>query len=247
MFCNCNATVLPIIDTFIFIRKVEMKKYIFWSLGLISLWILTIYIINVYVLGFSNQNYFTKVEELPDNEIGLVFWASVINNSTPSDILKDRLIVAAQAYKLWKIQQIIVSGDNSKVNYNEPDTMKKYLIWLGVSASHIHPDYAWFDTYDTLYRARDLFFVKNITLFTQDFHLKRAMYISERLWMQSYGIQTNLQYYRADSYNQRREVFARVKAFLDIEIWKSTPKFLWDPLRIPSLEEIEAASSELLD
>jgi len=209
------------------------------------MWILIIYIINIYVLWFSNQNYFTKINDLPNNEVGLVFGASVINNSRPSDILKDRLKVASEAYKAWKIQQIIVSGDNSNKNYNEPDTMKKYLIKLWVSASHIHPDYAWFDTYDTLYRARDLFFVKNITLFTQDFHLKRAMYISERLWIQAYGMQTNLQVYIADWYNKRREVLARVKAFLDIEILKSKPKFLGDPLRIPTIKEVEEAAREL--
>ena len=222
-----------------------MKKYIFWWIGCISIWILCIYIINIYVLGFSHQNYFKKVNELPKNEVGLVFWASVINNSTPSDILKDRLKVAAQAYKAWKIQQIIVSWDNSKKNYNEPDTMKKYLVSLGISPSHIHPDYAGFDTYDTLYRARDLFFVKNITLFTQDFHLKRAMYISERLGIHAYGIETNLQPYLLDDYNQRREVLARVKAFLEVEIFKSTPKYLWDPLRIPSVKEVEEATKEL--
>lgn len=224
-----------------------MKKYIFWWIGLLSIWILVIYIINIYVLWFSNQNYFTKINDLPNNEVGLVFWASVINNSTPSDILKDRLKVASQAYKAWKIQQIIVSWDNSKKNYNEPDTMKKYLVWLWVSPSHIHPDYAGFDTYDTLYRARDLFFVKNITLFTQDFHLKRAMYISEKLWIITYGMETNLQPYIADKYNQRREILARVKAFLEIEIWKSTPKFLWDPLRITPQEEIETLKQDLIE
>lgn len=204
-----------------------------------------IYVINIYVLWFSNQNYFDKIDDLPKNEVGLVFWASVINNTTPSDILKDRLKVASQAYKAWKVQQIIVSWDNSRKNYNEPDTMKKYLISLWVSPSHIHPDYAGFDTYDTLYRARDLFFVKNITLFTQDFHLKRAMYIAERLWMQAFWIETNLQPYIADNYNKRREIFARVKAFLDVEVWKSTPKFLWDPLRITPLKEVEEAAKEL--
>ena len=222
-----------------------MKKYLFLWIWLIFVWILTIYIINIYVLGFSNQNYFTKVGNLPNNEVGLVFWASVINNTTPSDILKDRLKVASQAYKAWKIQQIIVSWDNSRKSYNEPDTMKKYLISLWVLPNHIHPDYAWFDTYDTLYRARDLFFVENITLFTQDFHLKRAMYIAERLGINAYGIETNLQPYIMDDYNARREVFARIKAFLDVEIFKSTPKFLWDPLRIPSLKEVEEAAKEI--
>ena len=124
--------------------------------------------------------------------------------------------------------------------------MKKYLISLWVKSSHIHPDYAGFDTYDSIYRARDLFFVKEITLFTQDFHLKRAMYISQRLGVKATGMQTNLQIYLADDYNKKREVLARVKAFLDVEIFKSSPKFLWDSLRITPKTEIEEIKKELL-
>lgn len=224
-----------------------MKKYFFWGTGIIWLWILVIYMINIYVLGFSKQQYFVNLSSLTQNEVWLVFWASVLNNGKPSDILKDRLTVAANAYKQWKIKQIIVSGDNRKLSYNEPEVMKKYLINLWVESSHIHPDYAGFDTYDSLYRARDLFFVNQITLFTQDFHLKRAMYISERLWMKTTWMQTNLQVYLADSYNKKREIFARVKAFLDIEIFHSTPKYLWDSLRISPQREIDEMKKKLLE
>ena len=157
----------------------------------------------------------------------LVFWASVKRNLEPSDILKDRLEVAWNAYKKWKIQKIIVSGDNSKAYYNEPVAMEQYLIKLWIKQDDIYLDYAGFDTFDSLYRAKHVFWVEKITLFTQDFHLKRALYISKRLWMESYGIETNLHEYLHDSYNARREVLARVKAFLDIEINSSKPKFLW--------------------
>jgi SanA protein len=224
-----------------------MKKYFFLGIGTIILWIFVVYLINIYVLGFSRENYFTKVSMLTENEVGLVFWASVLNNGLPSDILKDRLQVAANAYKQWKIKQIIVSWDNRIYNYNEPEVMKKYLISLWVESGHIHPDYAGFDTYDSIYRARDLFFVTEITLFTQDFHLKRAMYISKRLWINTTGLQTNLQKYLADDYNKKREVFARVKAFLDVEIFKSNPKYLWDSLRITPKTEIEEIKKELLE
>jgi len=224
-----------------------MKKYFFLGTGIIILWLLTIFLINIYVLGFSKDNYFTKVSKLNQNEVWLVFWASVLNNWMPSDILKDRLKVAANAYKQWKIKQIIVSGDNRKLNYNEPDVMKKYLVSLWVRSSHIHPDYAGFDTYDSLYRARDLFFVKDLTLFTQDFHLKRAMYISYRLGINAVWMQTNLQKYIADDYNNKREIFARVKAFLDVEVFNSQPKYLGDSLRITPKTEIEEIKKELLE
>jgi vancomycin permeability regulator SanA len=104
----------------------------------------------------------------------------------PSDILKDRLDTAYDAYKAGKIKKIIVSGDNRKVDYNEPDNMKKYLISLGVNPKDIQPDYAGFDTYSSLYRAREIFQVKKVILFTQDFHLKRALYIGKRLGIKTY-------------------------------------------------------------
>lgn len=223
-----------------------MKKNFFLKIILLLfVWLLSIVAINYYVLSFSKDTLYLKVSNLPKNEVGLVFGASVINNTYPSDILKDRLKVAANAYNQWKISQIIVSWDNSKKEYNEPEVMRKYLVWLWVDNSHIHLDYAGFDTYDSLYRAKELFKVEDLTLFTQDFHLKRALYISSRLDINSVGITTNLQPYLMDKYNDRREVLARVKAFLDVEIFASEPKFLGDDLKIYPLEEIEKIKQEL--
>lgn len=221
------------------------KNFLLKIFSMIILWILFIVGINSYVLSFSQDNLFTEVSQVPQNEVWLVFWASVIHNSYPSDILKDRLTVAVEAYNSGKISQIIVSWDNSQKDYNEPEVMRKYLISQWVDDNHIHLDYAGFDTYDSLYRAKELFKVDSITLFTQDFHLKRALYIGDRLWIQAVGVSTNLQAYLMDSYNDRREVLARVKAFLDVEIFASQPKFLWDDLKIYPLEEIEKIKQEL--
>ncbi len=227
------------------IIKFMKKNFLLKIFSLITLWILFIVAINIYVLSFSRDNLYTQVSQVPKNEVWLVFWASVINNSYPSDILKDRLTVAIEAYNQGKISQIIVSWDNSKKDYNEPEVMRKYLISQWVDNAHIHLDYAGFDTYDSLYRAKKLFKVDSITLFTQDFHLKRALYIAARLWIQGSWVSTNLQVYLMDSYNDRREVLARVKAFLDVEIFASKPKFLGDDLKIYPLEEIEKIKQEL--
>lgn len=225
-----------------------IRKYFFLLVLIIVLVFLGfIAAINIYVLSFSKTNLYTQVDELPKNEVWLVFGASVIQNKYPSDILKDRLKVAAKAYKQWKIHQIIVSGDNRNKNYNEPVVMQKFLIAQWVDVDHIHLDYAGFDTYDSLYRAKELFKVDSLTLFTQDFHLKRALYISSRLGIQSTGISTNLQLYIKQDYNNKREFFARVKAFLDVELLKSKPKFLWDDLKIYPLEEIENIKKQLSD
>ncbi len=179
------------------------------------------------MLSFWKESMYQDVRKLSFVEVGLVFWASVKTNLEPSDILKDRLVVAAKAYELWRIQKIIVSWDNSQKYYNEPVAMQQYLIELWVDDAHIFLDYAWFDTYDSIYRAKHIFGVDEVVLFTQDFHLKRAMYIAERLWIENYGVFTNLHTYKNYDRYLRRELLARVKAFLDVEINSSKPKFLW--------------------
>ena len=169
----------------------------------------------------------------------MVFWAAIKPDWIPSDILKDRLKITYRAYKLWKVKKIIVSGDNSRKNYNEPVAMQIYLLDLWVNEDDIYLDYAWFDTYDSLYRVKEIFQINSITLFTQDFHLKRAMYISKRLGINTLWVKTNiLRYIREDYYNLR-EIPARIKAFLEVEIFKTKPKFLWEKIEILTDEKIE--------
>jgi vancomycin permeability regulator SanA len=124
--------------------------------------------------------------------------------------------------------------------------MQKYLLDLWVEKDDIYLDYAGFDTYDSLYRAREIFWVQKVVLFTQDFHLKRALYIAKRLWLQPLWVETNLQSYVKDKYNNIREVFARVKAFLEVEILKSKPRFLGDKIEIITDEKINEAKKSIL-
>jgi len=225
------------------------KKVLYILIFLFTSIILIVWIfvfINYYILSFSNTNYYYDVDWLEKNYVWLVFWASVIWNKIPSDILKDRLKVAYQAHEEWKIEKIIVSWDNSYIDYNEPLIMKKYLMILWMDEEDIYLDYAWFDTYDSLYRARTIFWVNTLVLFTQDFHLKRAMYISKKLWIKTIWVETNLQKYLNEDYNNRREFFARIKAFLDVEIFKSKPKFLWDRIEIITDEKIQEAKNWIL-
>jgi len=210
--------------------KLYIKRLLKFLLPTVTLLLFIILIINYLVLSFSKEGYFNDVEKLPNIRVWLVFGASVKRNWEPSDILKDRLIVTYNAYNKWKIKKIIVSWDNSKSNYNEPAAMKKFLVKLWVKKEDIYLDFAGFDTYDSIYRAKHIFWVKKIILFTQDFHLKRAMYISKKLWFETYWMETNLQEYLAKNYNNSREILARIKAFLDVDINGSNPKYLWEPV-----------------
>ena len=218
--------------------KIIIKRFLQFILPITALVLFIVLLINYWVLSFSNEWFYKDIKNLPKLEVGLVFWASVKSNLEPSDILKDRLKVAAEAYNKWKVKKIIVSGDNWQKNYNEPLAMEKYLISKWVDKDNIYRDYAGFDTYDSIYRAKYLFWVKKVILFTQDFHLKRAMYLAKRLGFEEViWMQTNLHKYKAENYNNTREILARVKAFLDVEVNKSKPVVLWKLIDMSKVQE----------
>jgi len=201
-------------------------------LVLVFLWLLSFWWINKYVVSFSDNQIIYGVEHIQDTRVGLVFGARVYSNGIPSPILRDRLDTALKAYEEKKIERIIVSWDNSTKYYDEPTNMKAYLVDLWVPEKHIYIDYAGFDTFDSIYRANYIFSVEDIVLFTQNYHLKRGMYIAKRLWIKTQGMSSDLQEYRDIDYFERRELFSRIKAFLEIEILKSKPKFLGEKIEI---------------
>ena len=221
------------INRIIYFETYSVKKILTFFVGVILILWLFIIGVNIYVLQFSKDTIYTDIDLLPSKKVGLVFWASVYRNGNPSPVLKDRLDWAHDAYSAGKIQRIIVSGDNSVEKYDEPTAMQQYLIWKGVDEEDIFLDYAGFDTFDSLYRTEYIFWTDDLLLFTQAFHLKRALYIADWLWLTAIWYATDQNIYINQSYNNRREFFSRIKAFLEIEIINAKPKFLWDPILIP--------------
>ena len=195
---------------------------------LIIIVILILVIINFYIVSFSKDKIFKKVDNLEKTKIWLVLWASVKSNWVPSDILKDRLSSAFEAYRQSKIEKIIVSWDNSKENYNEPQAMKDYLVNLWVEKKDIFEDFAWFDTYDSIFRSREIFSAKRIVIFTQEYHLYRAVYISNKLWIPAIWFVSDRHNYLWIVKFRTREFLARLKAFLEVEILKSETKYAKD-------------------
>ncbi|NDK08089.1 hypothetical protein EOM39_02475 [Candidatus Gracilibacteria bacterium] len=185
-------------------------------------------------INYSVENNYNKqiktIEEIKQNKVGLVLGAG-IKNGKPSDIYKDRIKTAIKAYENKKIEKILVSGDNGRVKYDELTPAKLYLYENGVKKEDIFLDYAGFDTYDSLYRAKEIFGNNSLTIFTQEFHLKRALYICEGLEINCLGIKTDLQGYLYSNYYQKREILSRFKAFLNIT-FNSKPKFLGEKINI---------------
>lgn len=161
----------------------------------------------------------------------MVLGAKVRPDGSLSDMYKDRADTAVEVYGSGMAEKILVTGDHGRIEYDEVNAAKDYLLSRGVPAGDIFLDHAGFDTYDSLYRARDIFQVENLIISTQDFHLPRAVYIARKLGMEAWGISADKHVYGGKSYYEAREALSRVKAWLEI-FFRSKPKFLGEPIPI---------------
>lgn len=202
---------------FTFSKRTFISFVLFFS-GLV---ILPIILLNIVVyFEFQDQIYRQdNLEEIPDKRIAIVFGAGVSRNGQqPSPILKDRLDTAVELYNLGKVQKIIVSGDNRFKNYNEPQVMNSYLIEKGVRDFDIQADYAGRSTYETCYRAKEIFGVSSATLISQEFHLPRALFTCETLGIEVEGASSDKNVYQSQTYNLIRERFALIRSFYNLYI-----------------------------
>jgi len=118
---------------------------------------------------------YTDAQAVPERPVALVFGAGYWPDGTPSDVMKDRVEAAIALYRAGRVQKVLFSGDNRFVNYNEPEKMREYALSLGLPDEAIALDYAGRRTYDTCYRARDIFGLRKVVLVTQRYHLPRAL------------------------------------------------------------------------
>ena len=160
-----------------------------------------------------------------DRDAIIILGALVYGNGEPSWMLEDRLLTGLKLYKDGVAPKIIVTGDHGTRNYNEVRVMSNYLIERGVPREDIFLDHAGFDTYDSMYRARDIFKCKRPVVVTQKFHLSRAVFIAKGLGLDAQGVASDLRSYSGIKRNWIRELAARPKAFCDV-LFKVKPKYL---------------------
>jgi len=200
------------------------KVIIFLDVMAIALFIAVI-LINLNAASISQPYIFADIEKLPNSQTVLVLGASVFRDQTLSDMLRDRADTAIELYQAGKVKSFLVSGDNRQKNYNETAAVQKYLLEQGIPQDKIFLDYAGFDTYDSLYRARNVFQVNDLIVASQSFHLPRAVYIGRQLGLEVYGFPADKHTYRNVWLNILREKLANVKAWLDLNI-NARPQFL---------------------
>ena len=166
-----------------------------------------------------------RVGEVPSKPAAIVFGAGLWYDGSPSPVLRDRVATAAQLYFDGKVKKLLMSGDNSYIYYNEPGAMQEYALSLGVPEADIVLDYAGRRTYDTCYRAKEIFGLKEAILVTQAFHLPRAVYTCNQLGLQSIGVPADLRDYRrgARVYWHARETFATLVALWEVHFSRPLP------------------------
>lgn len=172
-----------------------------------------------------------SIADLPHSQTVMILGASVRSDGTLSRVLQDRADTAIMVWRSGKADSILISADNRSINYDETRTIRRYLISKWVSTGVIFQDFAWFDTYDSVYRARDIFQVQSMIISTQKFHQPRAVYLARSLGIDAVGIVADSYVYRDDLRNNLREMIARVKARSDLKL-KADPHFLGDPVPI---------------
>ena len=146
-------------------------------------------------------------------------------------MLKDRLERGISLYQAGVSSKIIVSGDHGSANYDEVNAMKNYCINQGVPSEDIFMDHAGFSTYESLYRARDIFECRSIIIVSQKYHLYRAVYIAHALGLDAVGAQSDYRAYRGQVYREVREILARDKDFF-FAIFKPLPTFLGESIPV---------------
>lgn len=168
---------------------------------------------------------YTNVSDIPKTEVALVLGASVARGQ-PSPILEERAHAAVQLYNERRVGKVLVTGDSGSLSHDEVTPVRKYLIDAGIPAADIFLDHAGFDTYSSMYRARDVFGASSVTVVTQDFHLPRAVFIARMLGLEAYGLHARGGGSRDDYV---REVPASLKALYDLASQRQ-PKYLGEAI-----------------
>lgn len=188
----------------------KLIKIIFIITVLVALLIL---FINFYVILSAKNQIKDNYKKIENVDYILVLGAGIRNNS-PSPMLKDRLDKAIELYKKNISKKIIMSGDHSSKYYNEVIVMRNYAIDCGVLEEDIIMDHSGFSTYESIYRVKQNYNAKKIIIVTQKYHLYRAVYISKKLNIKTYGISAENKKYSGNKRRKLREVFARNKDFI---------------------------------
>ena len=218
-------------------RKIKLSKQflrrsIYFLLFLFSMVIVVIHNADSTIRKASEEKCYTEIDSIPQNKVALLLGTSkTLKNGQSNLYFKYRVEAAVALFKAKKIDFILISGDNSRQDYDEPTDMKEALVDMGVPSDKIYLDYAGFRTLDSIIRAKEIFSLTELTIISQAFHNQRAIYLAQKYGIKAIGFNAK----DVDKYSgfktQVREYFARVKVFWDLTFGVQ-PKFLGEIIEI---------------
>lgn len=209
-----------------------MKKIFKILIVIAIISIILVLFINFYVVGMANKRMIkdNDYSSLKNVDCILILGAGIWGDK-PSPMLQDRLDEGVKLYKEGISSKIIMSGDHGREEYDEVNIMKEYAIEQGVPSEDIFMDHAGFSTYESIYRAKEIFDADNIVIVTQEYHLYRALYIAEKLDINAYGVNSDPRKYNGQTFRELREILARNKDFINCII-KPEPTYLGESIPV---------------
>jgi SanA protein len=208
----------------------NLKWYLKRIFILILALILFVFGLNAGIHFYARNHIYKDIDKVPPVYTGIVLGAGARNHKV-SSVLQDRLETALALYKKGKVKRLLLTGDHGRKDYDEVNTMKDYLVTRGVSEKDIFLDHAGFDTYDSMFRAKELFEVRDAIVITQDFHLNRSVFLARNLGLDANGFAADRRVYSGRKYYAFREKFTVCKAAFDV-LFHSKPRFLGEKIPI---------------
>ena len=209
-----------------------MKKLLKYGIIVIIIIAIIVFGINLYVKISTNKQIIKENDytELSDVDCIIILGAGIWGDK-PSPMLEDRLLEGIKLYQNSVSDKIIMSGDHGRKEYDEVNIMKNYAIEKGIPSENIFMDHAGFSTYESIYRAKDIFEAKKVVIVTQEYHLYRALYIANQLGLEAYGVGADPRQYVGATFREIREILARDKDFIKC-IFKPEPTYLGDTIPV---------------
>lgn len=194
--------------------KRKYKVLIFVIAGIALLIGIAAVSLSVYMVKATEKNIFTADTFKNDEKADcILILGAGVKDDKPKPMLRDRLLTGIELYKSGAAEKIIMSGDHGRADYDEVNVMRAFALEQGVRAEDIFLDHAGFSTYDSVYRAKNIFGAENIIIVSQKYHLYRALYISEKLDVKAAGVAADLNPYSGQLKRDIREIIARDKDF----------------------------------
>ena len=209
-----------------------MRKMMTYIIIILIIMILIVFAINLYVKQSTKKQIIENNDYsgLKDIDCIIILGAGIWGDK-PSPMLEDRLLEGISLYENNVSSKIIMSGDHGKEDYDEVNIMKNFAIEKGVPSENIFMDHAGFSSYESIYRAKEIFKAKKVVIVTQKYHLYRALYIANKLGLDAYGVGADPRQYVGAMYRELREILARNKDFVKC-IFKPEPTYLGDTIPV---------------